>query len=89
MRVTLNWSFQVAPPRAYALRFTGTRDDLLDAGRLLEEAALDRYVFLRDAFLQRRRNLVYDGEPPREARPRYEEDEEKPAKPQPEKPSTQ
>jgi len=77
---------------AYALRFTGARADLLDAGRLLEEAALDRYVFLRDAFLQRRRNLVYDGEPPREGRPRYEEDDEKPEKadkPAPEKPSTQ
>ncbi len=74
---------------AYALRFTGNRADLLDAGRLLEEAALDRYVFLRDAFLQRRRNLVYDGEPPREARPRYEDDEDTPAKPAPEKPSTQ
>lgn len=70
---------------AYALRFTSRRADLLDAGRLLEEAALDRYVFIRDAFLQRRRNLVYDGDPPREARPRYEEDEEKP----PAKPSTQ
>jgi phospholipid-binding lipoprotein MlaA len=70
----------------YAVRFTGNRADLLDAGKLLEEAALDRYVFLRDAYLQRRRNLVYDGEPPRESRPRYEEDDEKPA---PDKPSTQ
>jgi len=78
---------------AYAVRFTGNRADLLDAGRLLEEAALDRYVFLRDAYLQRRRNLVYDGNPPREARPRYDEYEEKPAPDQPpaqpEKPSTQ
>jgi phospholipid-binding lipoprotein MlaA len=54
----------------------GTRADLLDAGRLLEEAALDRYVFLRDAYLQRRRNLVYDGSPPRERR--EEEDREPP-----------
>ena len=71
---------------AYALRLTHTRADLLDAGRILEEAALDRYVFMRDAFLQRRRNLVYDGEPPREGRPRYEEEDEKPPPP---KPSTQ
>jgi len=78
---------------AYTLRFTGNRADLLDAGRLLEEAALDRYVFLRDAYLQRRRNLVYDGEPPRDRRQRYEEEDEKaqPDKPsaQPDKPSTQ
>ena len=51
---------------AYALRFVQVRSDLLDASRLLEEAALDRYVFLRDAYLQRRRNQVYDGRPPRE-----------------------
>jgi phospholipid-binding lipoprotein MlaA len=61
---------------AIALRMVGTRADLLDAGRLLEEAALDRYVFLRDAYLQRRRNLVYDGSPPRERR--EEEDREPP-----------
>ena len=50
----------------YAVRFTQTRADLLEATRLIEEAALDHYVFTRDAFFQRRRNLVYDGRPPRE-----------------------
>ena len=54
------------------LRLTGVRADLLDASRILEQAALDRYVFQRDAYLQRRRNLVYDGRPPRE---RYDDDE--------------
>jgi phospholipid-binding lipoprotein MlaA len=54
-----------------ALRLTGTRADLLDASRILEEAALDRYVFQRDAYLQRRRSLVYDGRPPR---PRYDDE---------------
>jgi phospholipid-binding lipoprotein MlaA len=53
------------------LRLTGTRADLLDASRILEQAALDRYVFQRDAYLQRRRSLVYDGRPPRE---RYEDE---------------
>jgi phospholipid-binding lipoprotein MlaA len=43
-----------------------TRADLLEASRILEEAALDKYVFQRDAYLQRRRSLVYDGRPPRE-----------------------
>ena len=57
------------------LRLVGVRADLLDASRILEQAALDRYVFQRDAYLQRRQNLVYDGRPPRE---RYEQDEEKP-----------
>jgi phospholipid-binding lipoprotein MlaA len=58
----------------WALRLTQTRADLLDASRLLEEAALDRYTFQRDAYLQRRRSLVYDGRPPRE-RLDYEDDE--------------
>ena len=65
---------------ATVLRFTNVRADLLDAGRLLEEAALDRYVFLRDAYLQRRRSLVYDGRPPREQRQREEEDAPPPEK---------
>jgi phospholipid-binding lipoprotein MlaA len=49
------------------VRAIGQRTDLLDAGNLLEEAALDKYVFLRDAYLQRRRSLIYDGSPPRES----------------------
>lgn len=47
-------------------RAVNLRADLLEASRILEEAALDRYVFQRDAYLQRRRSLVYDGRPPRE-----------------------
>ncbi len=43
-----------------------TRADLLNASRVLEEASLDPYAFIRDAFLQRRRSLVYDGNPPDE-----------------------
>lgn len=50
----------------WALRLTQTRTDLLDASRILEEASLDKYSFQRDAYLQRRRSLVYDGHPPRE-----------------------
>ena len=47
-------------------RGVSKRADLLDASRILEEAALDKYVFQRDAYLQRRRNQIYDGNPPRE-----------------------
>ena len=50
------------------LRATSKRADLLDASRILEEAALDKYIFQRDAYLQRRRSLVHDGNPPRAAR---------------------
>ena len=37
---------------------------------MLDDVALDKYLFTRDAWLQRRRNLVYDGNPP----PQDEED---------------
>jgi phospholipid-binding lipoprotein MlaA len=40
------------------------RSDLLTASKVLEEAALDPYVFARDAYLQKRRNDTYDGNPP-------------------------
>jgi phospholipid-binding lipoprotein MlaA len=46
------------------VRVVDRRADLLAAGEILEEAALDPYVFIRDAFLQRRRYQVYDGNPP-------------------------
>jgi phospholipid-binding lipoprotein MlaA len=46
-------------------RLIDTRAQLIPAEKLLEAAALDRYQFLRDAYLQRRNNLVYDGSPPR------------------------
>ncbi len=44
-----------------------TRAGLLRAGEALDEVALDKYTFTRDAFLQRRRYTVYDGNPPDEA----------------------
>ena len=48
------------------LRAVDHRAQLLKAGEVLEEVALDKYTFVRDAFLQRRRNAVYDGNPPEE-----------------------
>jgi phospholipid-binding lipoprotein MlaA len=52
-----------------ALRVVDTRANLLSATRLLDEIALDRYSFLRNAYLARRRNLVWDGNPPEEPEP--------------------
>ncbi|MES2887913.1 MAG: VacJ family lipoprotein [Pseudomonadota bacterium] len=40
------------------------RANLLSTTNVLDDIALDRYTFVRDAYLQRRRSLVYDGEPP-------------------------
>ena len=42
------------------------RAGLLSASKILKEAALDPYLFVRDAYLQRRQNLVYDGNPPKQ-----------------------
>ena len=55
----------------WGLYIVNLRANLLDSTKILEEAALDPYEFQRDAYLQRRRNLVYDGNPP----PEKEEEE--------------
>jgi phospholipid-binding lipoprotein MlaA len=57
----------------YGTRAISSRANLLDASSVIEQAALDKYSFVREAWLQRRRNLVYDGNPPRE---REEPDDE-------------
>jgi len=51
-----------------------TRANLLKAENIVDQAALDKYTFIRDAWWQRRRNAVYDGSPPRE------KDEDEPPK---------
>lgn len=54
---------------ATAVHLISRRSRLLDATRMLDEVALDPYTFTRDAFLQRRRNAVFDGNPPDEEEP--------------------
>jgi phospholipid-binding lipoprotein MlaA len=48
----------------WGLSLVDTRASLFPVERLLD-GALDRYQFIRDAYLQRRRSLVFDGNPPR------------------------
>lgn len=43
-----------------------TRASLLDAENAFNDAALDKYTLMRDGWLARRRNQVYDGDPPDE-----------------------
>jgi phospholipid-binding lipoprotein MlaA len=43
-----------------------TRANLLKAENVLDQAAIDKYTFIRDAWWQRRQNQVYDGNPPKE-----------------------
>jgi phospholipid-binding lipoprotein MlaA len=46
------------------LRIVDVRAKYLDSSNLLQEAAIDKYTFIRDAYYQRRFNLIYDGNPP-------------------------
>jgi phospholipid-binding lipoprotein MlaA len=62
-------------------RFVNLRAELLEAEKIISEASLDKYRFVRDGYLQRRRNLVYDGNPPRERDPDEEAEEVKPGPP--------
>ncbi|MEP7098872.1 MAG: VacJ family lipoprotein [Burkholderiales bacterium] len=46
------------------LQIINTRARLLGASQVIDDIALDKYSFIRDAYLQRRRSLVYDGDAP-------------------------
>ena len=47
-----------------ALEVVSVRASLLEAKQLLDAAALDKYTFMRQAYLARRLDAVYDGSPP-------------------------
>jgi phospholipid-binding lipoprotein MlaA len=66
-----------------ALRVVDQRANLLDASNLLEDAALDRYEFIRDGFLQRRESQIYDGESaPKNRKPKDDGDAAPAGKPE-------
>lgn len=56
-----------------------TRANLLQASDLMNDIALDKYTFMRDAYLQRRLSLVYDGHPPQPPAEEELEDDAVPA----------
>ncbi len=47
------------------LRIVDVRASLLPADKVVDEAALDRYAYIRDGYLQRRKAQIWDGRPPR------------------------
>jgi len=49
-----------------ALQIINLRAGLLGASKVLDDIALDKYTFVRDAYLQRRRSLIFDGDEPPE-----------------------
>lgn len=62
----------------YTLRAVDRRSNLLRVGNVLEEAALDKYSFTRDAYLQRRRAEVMDYESEREVPPSLPDESQEP-----------
>ncbi len=46
------------------LQIINTRARFLGASQVIDDIALDKYSFIRDAYLQRRRSLVFDGDAP-------------------------
>jgi phospholipid-binding lipoprotein MlaA len=61
----------------WGVGFLDTRTNLIEASNLLDEAAIDRYTFVRESYLQRRRNQIYDGDPP--PLPQSPKDDDEPA----------
>jgi phospholipid-binding lipoprotein MlaA len=57
--------------QAYLTNGINRRAELLDKEKVMAEAMVDPYEFRRDAYLLYRKNLVYDGNPPRT---RYDDD---------------
>lgn len=47
-----------------AVKYIDLRAGLLKASNILDETIPDKYAFIRDAYLQRREFLIYDGNPP-------------------------
>ena len=51
-----------------ATRLVDARARLLSGDRLFDEISIDRYLFIRDAYLQRRESQIWDGDPPSRSR---------------------
>lgn len=47
-----------------AINVINKRANLLEATRIRDEAAVDPYIFTREAYLQKREFLIHDGNPP-------------------------
>lgn len=61
----INWVTPAAIPYGSgSLKTLDTRADLLSASKIVDEASLDRYEFIRNAYFQQRNYLIHDGNPP-------------------------
>lgn len=66
----LRWAIDDNATRYWmaGLYLVSERAELLDVTTTLDEAAIDKYLQRREAYYQRRRSLIYDGNPPRAPR---------------------
>jgi phospholipid-binding lipoprotein MlaA len=63
----INWIVPAAIPYGVAsLKTIDLRADLLSASKIVDEASVDRYEFIRNAYFQDRNYKIYDGNPPAE-----------------------
>ncbi len=61
----INWvTPTVIPWGSGILRTVDMRADLLSATKIMDEASVDRYEFMRNAYFQQRKYLIHDGNPP-------------------------
>lgn len=61
----INWINPLAVPYGSGiLRLTDQRADLLSASKIMDEASVDRYEFIRNAYFQQRNYVIHDGHPP-------------------------
>ena len=61
----INWVSPVAwPYAAGTLKTIDMRADRLTASKIVDEASVDRYEFIRNAYFQDRNYKIYDGNPP-------------------------
>jgi phospholipid-binding lipoprotein MlaA len=60
------FAVNAANAAATAVDVTDTRSDLMSSEKIVDEASVDRYDFVKNAYLQRREYLIHDGNPPEE-----------------------
>jgi phospholipid-binding lipoprotein MlaA len=61
----INWVNPIVwPYTVNALRLIDKRANLLSASRIFDQAAVDRYAFIRNAYFQDRNYKIHDGNPP-------------------------
>lgn len=64
----------------FGARMTDFRADNLSATKIADEASVDRYEFIRNAYFQQRSYLLHDGNPPEEEDLDFEENGENASK---------